>query len=82
MPARDLESRLVRVLQGRSRAVETAGRGSLKAGASVRAWLCGIGYHKHLTAVRGRVRQRAREQAYEAERAPPLGAMSDERLTR
>jgi RNA polymerase sigma factor (sigma-70 family) len=28
--------------------------GRLKAGASVRAWLCGIGYNKHLTAIRSR----------------------------
>jgi RNA polymerase sigma factor (sigma-70 family) len=57
------------------------GIGGLKSGASVRAWLCGVAHHKHLTALRGRVRQRAREQAYETERPPPPGAMSDERLT-
>src|SRR3954467_816921 len=49
--------------------------GSLKAGASVRAWLCAIGYHKHLTALRTRVRDRAREQAYAVERPPGAGAM-------
>src|ERR1700749_3416636 len=42
--------------------------GRLKAGASVRAWLCGIGYNKHLTAVRSASRERARGQAYEDNR--------------
>lgn len=55
--------------------------GRLDTGASVRAWLCGIGYNKHLTAIRSRVRERAREAAYEAERPPAGGAMTDERLT-
>jgi len=55
--------------------------GRLEAGASVRAWLCGIGYNKHLTALRGAGRGRAREKSYEAEKAPPCGAMTDERLT-
>lgn len=55
--------------------------GRLEAGASVRAWLCGVGYNKHLTAIRGRARDRTREAAYEAERAPRPGAMSDERMT-
>lgn len=55
--------------------------GGLKAGASVRAWLCGIGYHKHLTAIRAHRRQRLREAAYEAERPLAGGAMTDERLT-
>jgi RNA polymerase sigma-70 factor (ECF subfamily) len=54
--------------------------GALKAGASVRAWLCGIGYHKHLTAVRSRGRDRAREAAYEADRDPPAAAMTAERV--
>jgi RNA polymerase sigma factor (sigma-70 family) len=45
----------------------------LKAGASVRAWLCGIGYNKHLTAQRSVARSHSREALYEAER-PPLGA--------
>ncbi len=54
--------------------------GTLKSGASVRAWLCGIGYHKHLSAIRSRSRDRAREQAYEADRPPPAAAMTDERL--
>ena len=55
--------------------------GRLDRGASVRAWLCGIGYNKHLTAIRSRSRERAREAAYEAEKAPSSGAMTDERLT-
>jgi len=53
----------------------------LEAGASVRAWLCGIGYNKHLTALRSAGRSRAREAAYEAEKPPSSVAMTDERLT-
>lgn len=55
--------------------------GRLETGASVRAWLCGIGYNKHLMALRSAGRARAREAAYEAEKAPRSGAMTDERLT-
>jgi len=55
--------------------------GRLERGASVRAWLCGIGYNKHLTAIRTRSRDRAREAAYQAERPSSAGGMSDERLT-
>ena len=55
--------------------------GKLQAGASVRAWLCGIGYHKHLSAVRSAGRARARDRAWQAEEAPLSGAMTDERLT-
>jgi RNA polymerase sigma-70 factor (ECF subfamily) len=55
--------------------------GRLAKGASVRAWLCGIGYNKHLTALRSRGRDRAREAAYEAEKSPSSGAMTEERLT-
>lgn len=55
--------------------------GRLRAEASVRAWLCGIGYHKHLTVLRSRSRQRARETAYAAEKPPPSAAMSEARLT-
>jgi RNA polymerase sigma-70 factor (ECF subfamily) len=54
--------------------------GQLQAGDSVRAWLCGIGYRKHLTASRAAGRSRSRERAYEAEKPPPGGAMTDERL--
>ena len=54
--------------------------GKLEAGASVRAWLCGIGYNKHLTAIRSAGRHRARESAYEA-RAGHVKPMSDERLS-
>jgi RNA polymerase sigma factor (sigma-70 family) len=55
--------------------------GRLDKGASVRAWLCGIGYNRHLTQTRSRSRERAREAAYEAEKPPSRGAMTDERLT-
>lgn len=55
--------------------------GGLRTGASVRAWLCGIGYRKHLTARRAVGRDRRREAAWEAEKPPSSGAMSDERLT-
>lgn len=52
--------------------------GRLKAGGSVRAWLCGIAYRKHLTARRSTLRGRARDAAYEAERiAPATGALDD-----
>jgi RNA polymerase sigma-70 factor (ECF subfamily) len=54
--------------------------GRLRAGDSVRAWFCGIGYRKHLSALRSAGRERARAQAWEAEKPPPGGAMSDERL--
>src|SRR5215469_11595186 len=40
----------------------------LKTGASVRAWLCGIGYNKLLTSRRSSARDRAREALYEAGR--------------
>ncbi|MGA0604436.1 RNA polymerase sigma factor [Phenylobacterium sp. VNQ135] len=53
----------------------------LKSGASVRAWLCGIGYRKHLSALRSGRRDRAREAAYEAERAHVSARFEDERLT-
>jgi RNA polymerase sigma-70 factor (ECF subfamily) len=46
--------------------------GRLKAGSSVRAWLCGIAYRKHLTTRRSAVRSRLREEAYEADR-PAVG---------
>ena len=53
----------------------------LESGASVRAWLCGIGYNRHLTAIRSAGRDRARERSYEADRAVSDRPMSDERLT-
>src|SRR5258708_35773542 len=46
--------------------------GRLRAGASVRAWLCGIGYNKHLTAVRSARRERARAARYEGDRMTAL----------
>jgi RNA polymerase sigma factor (sigma-70 family) len=54
--------------------------GRLKAGASVRAWLCGIGYNKHLTAVRSAGRERARGVAYEADREPAADARPEDKL--
>lgn len=54
--------------------------GRLKAGASVRAWLCGIGYNKHLTAIRSAGRERARAQRYEDDRPPPSEAAPEDRL--
>jgi RNA polymerase sigma-70 factor (ECF subfamily) len=54
--------------------------GRLKTGASVRAWLCGIGYNKHLTAIRSAGRERTREATYEAERETSLGAAPEDRL--
>lgn len=54
--------------------------GGLKAGASVRSWLCGIGYNKHLTAVRSGSRDRVREASYEAERETPRGPDAADRI--
>ncbi|THD54160.1 RNA polymerase sigma factor [Phenylobacterium sp.] len=54
--------------------------GRLKAGASVRAWLCGIGYNKHLTAVRSASRERARGQAYEDDREVTLDAPAEDKI--
>ena len=54
--------------------------GRLKAGASVRAWLCGIGYNKHLTAVRSAGRERARGAAYEGDRDETIDAAAEDKL--
>lgn len=54
--------------------------GRLKAGASVRAWLCGIGYNKHLTAVRSASRERVRAQAYESDRDASLDAAPEDKM--
>jgi len=54
--------------------------GRLKAGASVRAWLCGIGYNKHLTAVRSAGRERARATVYEADRDATIDAPAEDKL--
>jgi RNA polymerase sigma factor (sigma-70 family) len=54
--------------------------GRLQAGASVRAWLCGIGYNKHLTAVRSAGRERARGAAYEADRDETVDAAPEDKL--
>jgi RNA polymerase sigma-70 factor (ECF subfamily) len=52
----------------------------LKAGASVRAWLCGIGYNKHLSAVRSGARDKIREASYESAHEPPRGADAADRM--
>jgi RNA polymerase sigma factor (sigma-70 family) len=52
----------------------------LKAGASVRAWLCGIGYNKHLSAVRSAGRDRAREASYESDRDEVCDASTEDKL--
>src|SRR5437763_11406637 len=54
--------------------------GRLKTGASVRAWLCGIGYNKHLTAVRSAGRERARGAVYEADRDETVDAAPEDKL--
>ncbi len=54
--------------------------GRLNTGASVRAWLCGIGYNKHLTSRRSAARDRAREALYEAERDPTLDADAADKI--
>ncbi|MFN4177956.1 RNA polymerase sigma factor [Phenylobacterium sp.] len=58
--------------------------GRLTSGRSVRAWLCGIGYRKHLSARRSHARDRAREARYEADHgsggAQADRPMADERL--
>ena len=54
--------------------------GRLKAGASVRAWLCGIGYNKHLTALRSATRERARGQAYEDNRDEMVDAAPEDKI--
>jgi RNA polymerase sigma-70 factor (ECF subfamily) len=54
--------------------------GRLKAGASVRAWLCGIAYRKHLTARRSAVRSRIREETWDAERPACGGTAAEDRL--
>jgi RNA polymerase sigma-70 factor (ECF subfamily) len=54
--------------------------GGLKTGASVRAWLCGIGYNKLLTSRRSAARDRAREALYEADRDETVDASPPEKL--
>lgn len=54
--------------------------GRLREGASVRAWLIGIAYRKHLTARRSAIRSRVRESAYEAERPRTAGGVLDDRI--
>jgi RNA polymerase sigma factor (sigma-70 family) len=54
--------------------------GRLKTGASVRAWLCGIGYNKHLTAVRSAGRERARATRYEEDRDETIDAAPEDKV--
>jgi RNA polymerase sigma factor (sigma-70 family) len=54
--------------------------GRLKTGSSVRAWLCGIGYNKHLTARRSAGRDRVREAHYAAERPPETAPGAEDRI--
>ena len=56
-----------------------SGLRGLKKDASVRAWLCGVGYRKHLTARRSLARSLRRDHAWTGSEAPPQ--MTDERLT-
>lgn len=53
---------------------------TLEEDASVRAWLCGIGYRKHLTGRRSMARSRARDQGYEAEQPRVAGPQGEARL--
>lgn len=55
--------------------------GRLKSGASVRAWLCGVGYNKHLSAMRASGRERARAARYEEDRAVASDAAPEDRLS-
>lgn len=54
--------------------------GRLNAGASVRAWLCGIGYNKHLSAARSGARDRVREANYEVDRETARGPDAPDRM--
>ncbi|WP_394763449.1 RNA polymerase sigma factor [Phenylobacterium sp.] len=54
--------------------------GRLTTGASVRAWLCGIGYNKHLTAIRSAGRERARGAVYQAERDVTVDAAPEDKI--
>lgn len=54
--------------------------GALKAGASVRAWFCGIGYRKHLNARRSAARDRLREAAWEDGREAPSDAAPADKI--
>lgn len=52
----------------------------LGADANVRAWLCGIGYRKHLTAQRSERRSREREHAYTCDQPTPSALAAEERM--
>lgn len=54
--------------------------GALRDGASVRAWLCGVGYRKCLSALRSAGRARRREADYAEGIEAAVAPRSDERL--
>lgn len=54
--------------------------GSLGASESLRAWLCGIGYRKALTRLRGDRRAQARDAAYQEIQVGPGGIAHEDRL--
>ncbi|HQP20845.1 MAG TPA: RNA polymerase sigma factor, partial [Phenylobacterium sp.] len=54
--------------------------GKLEPGANVRAWLCGIGYNKALTALRSERRARQREAAYAEGRPEAQSPQEEDRL--
>ncbi|MDE2488408.1 MAG: RNA polymerase sigma factor [Alphaproteobacteria bacterium] len=54
--------------------------GGLRAGASVRAWFCGIAYRKHLNARRSASRSRLREAAWQADHPSVAGAAAEDRI--
>lgn len=54
--------------------------GKLDPRANVRAWLCGIGYNKALTALRSDRRARRREADYTDGLAPPQSRQEEDRL--
>ncbi|MFN3522420.1 MAG: RNA polymerase sigma factor [Phenylobacterium sp.] len=54
--------------------------GELREGASLRAWLCGIGYRKGLSAQRSAGRARRREADYAASRETAAAPRSEERI--
>lgn len=52
----------------------------LNAGSSLRAWLCGIGYRKYLTAVRSERRARLREAQFEEADRPQSQSAQEDRI--
>lgn len=53
----------------------------LKPGANLRAWLCGIGYRKALTALRSDRRSRRREEGYDPSGAIALSPSAEDRMS-